>query len=74
MRPISLAECRDHAVQIAAVALATVAALSVAVCGSLDGTGLRTEGEVDRGYEQQAVTADPLRTSLVADTTQAMVR
>lgn len=74
MRPISFAECRAHAVQITAVALAAAAALSVAVCGTLDGTGLRTEGKVEHGYGQQAVTADPIRASLVADSTQPRAR
>jgi hypothetical protein len=74
MRPVSFAECRAHAVQIAAVTLTTVAALTVVVCGSVDGTGLRTEGKVDHGRGTQTVTVDPVRASLVADTTQPMGR
>ncbi|MGY0058449.1 hypothetical protein ACWY4P_18175 [Streptomyces sp. LZ34] len=75
MRPVTFAECRAHAVQIAAVALTTVAALTAVVCGTVDGTGLRTEGKVDHGGGTQTVTVDPIRASLVTDaTTQPMVR
>ncbi|MFI1333540.1 hypothetical protein ACH4U7_26250 [Streptomyces sp. NPDC020845] len=74
MRPLTLAECRAHAVQITAVALTTVAALTVVVCGSVDGTGLRTEGNADHSRGTQTVTVDPVRASLVADTTQPMGR
>jgi hypothetical protein len=74
MRLLSLDACRDHAVQIAALVLVTVAALTVTVCSSPDGTGLRTEGNADRGDKRQTVTVDPVRSSLVGDTVRLMDR
>ncbi|MEU5615120.1 hypothetical protein ACI2L4_06395 [Streptomyces sparsogenes] len=66
MRALTLAECRAHAAQITALALVTAAALTVAVCGSQDGTGLRTEGKAEHGQGWQTVVVDPIRPALVS--------